>query len=149
MFRVLGVTDGHTITIDRAGVPTKITLAGIEVTDEARARDLLTWSLASSWVLIEKTDDAALVYRSPDALFMNRELVVRGYARATNPALDPHTQLAVTYLGIIDPAGPQARTEAKPPNAVPARKTGSGTSRRSTSPRSPRKKASRDRPSGG
>jgi|GEM_PF-571074 len=130
MVRVAGIENGRTITIDREGTRVSVRLAGIAITDELRARELLQWTIGKSWVMLEAAGEEFLVYRSPDALFLNRELVLRGYARATMPGIEPETQLAVTYLGIVNPA---ARS-----TAVPAPKTDSGTTRRSRATPSPR-----------
>ena len=120
MVRVVDVVDGRTLVIERNGNRETVQLAGIAVTDEVRAADLLRWNVVSTWVMLEPhASGAYLAYRSPDALFVNRELVTRGYARATTFGIEAPRNLVVTYLGTIDP---------------PA--TSSAPSRRSTSPRS-------------
>lgn len=109
MVRVVAIENGRTITIDRAGRPERIKLAGVVITDELAARELLRWTVAARWVMLEKREGGGyVVWRSPDALFINRELVVRGYARATMPGIAPETSLAVTFLGVINPSEPQA-----------------------------------------
>ena len=132
MVRVVGIENGRTITIERGGTRVSARLAGVTITDELRARELLRWTIGTSWVMLEASGDEFLAYRSPDALFINRELVLRGFARATLPGIEPENTLAVTYLGEVNPAGPQARATAAP---VP--RTGSGTRRppRATPPR--------------
>jgi hypothetical protein len=67
-------------------------------------------------------DGEYFVYRSPDALFVNRELVLRGFARATLPEVEPAQHVIVTYLGTMKGVGVRAPA---------ARETGSG----STPPR--------------
>lgn len=125
MVRVIGIHDARTIVVERNGSREAIRLAGIVVVDETRAADLLRWSVVSTWVLLEPhAGGGHLVFRSPDALFVNRELVLRGYARATDHGIEPERNLSVTYLGEVDPPMP-------PPTAT-GRQTGSGTSRRST-----------------
>ena len=127
MLRVVDVTDGRTIVVEREGRRETVALGGVTLVDATRARDLLYWMLRGSWVMLESAPDGGqLVYRSPDALFMNRELVLRGYARATLREVSTDAQLIVTYIGEIDPpAAPHARVSAS------GSRTGSGTDRRS------------------
>lgn len=143
MVRVIEVQDGRTLVIARNGAREVIRLAGIAVTDELHARQLLRWTAGTSWVLIEKhASGDHLVWRSPDALLLNRELVVRGYARATLHGIEPEPNVIVTYLGQVNPAGPAP---------TPGRRIGSDTSRRSTAtpsrktrpPRSPKARTGR------
>lgn len=104
MVRVVEVVDGHTLIVERNGIRETVALAGIDVTDEVRAVDLLRWNVVSTWVMLEPHPSGAyLAYRSPDALFVNRELVTRGYARATTFGIEAPRNLVVTYLGTIDP----------------------------------------------
>jgi hypothetical protein len=137
MVRVVDVQDGHTIVIERNGSREAVRLAGIAVTDELRAAELLRWSVVSTWVMLEPhASGGHLAYRSPDALFVNRELVLRGYARATEHGIEPERNLVVTYLGIIDPpAAPLTVQAGSPPDAPkprPARprRSRTGTRRR-------------------
>lgn len=135
MVRVVDVQDGRTIVIERDGSRETVRLAGVAVVDETRATELLRWSVVSSWVMLEQHPSGGhLAFRSPDALFINRELVLRGYARATAHGIAPERNLMVTYLGVIDP--PAARVTATRP------RTGSDTSRRPTTTRRPRTRAS-------
>ncbi len=145
MVRVVSIDDARSITIEHDGVREHIQLAGIEVTDARHAEELLRWTLAKSWVMVEKQPNGGhLVWRSPDALFVNRELVLRGYARATAFGIEPQPIVIVTYLGEVDP----------PLNAPMARESRSGTDRRSPAPpsrktrRSPRSASSKDRSAG-
>lgn len=138
MLRVAGIENGRTIVVEQHGRRTAVTLAGVAITDEAGAKALLEWTLASSWVLIEGRGAGALVYRSPDALFVNRELVVRGFARATLPGIEPPPNVSVTYLGTIDPPlrTPAVRTS-------PGRGSGSGAPRRPPAAPSRKRRTSR------
>jgi len=130
MTRVETIKDGHTIVVTGG---TELRLGGIEITNERAARDLLRWTLQSSWVMVERDPDGtARVYRSPDAMFINRELVLRGYARATKPGIEPE-RIQATYLGEVY-SGPRTVTETK----AAASKSRSGTSSRSPAPRAPR-----------
>jgi len=145
MVRVVSIDDARSIIIEHDGIREQIRLAGVDITDEKHAQDLLRWTLSSSWVMVEKQPDGGhFVWRSPDALFINRELVLRGYARATAFGIEPQPTVIVTYLGEIDP----------PLIAPKARGSYSGTDRRSTAPpsrrtrRSPRSASSKDRSAG-
>jgi hypothetical protein len=131
MVRVVAVEDGRTVTVERHGTRERIQLAGVTVLDEHRAEELLRWTIGSSWVLLEKhAGGGHLMWRSPDALFINRELVVRGYARATVFGIESPPTLNVTYLGEVDPPGKDV--SATPPG------TGKRTYRRSPAPPSPK-----------
>lgn len=128
MVRVVDVQDGRTLVIERNGARETVRLAGLAIVDEARATDLLRWSVVSFWVMLEPhAGGGQLAYRSPDALFINRELVQRGYARATAQGIEPERNLVVTYLGTINP----------PLNPI-ASQTRTDTNRRSPATRAPR-----------
>lgn len=131
MVRVTSVQDGRTIVVERNGRQEALQLAGIAVLDDLQAAELLRWSLADAWVLIEPhADGGVLVWRSPDALFANRELVLRGYARATRRGIEPERKLMVTYLGKLNPPLLPIGT---------ATSTGRGTSSPRTSAKAPSK----------
>jgi hypothetical protein len=139
MVRVIEVLDGRTIVVDRGGSRTNVTLAGIAITDPTGARTLLEWALARTWVMLEEQKGGgAFVYRSPDALFLNQELVLRGFARATMTGVEPVSHVPITYLGQLNLSGTQPMVEA-PATAKP--RSGSGTRRRSPAkpPRSARR----------
>jgi hypothetical protein len=102
MVRVVGIEDARTLVVERNGNRERVTLAGVAIVDEAQAKTMLEWTLASSWISVEKTENGVLAYRSPDALFVNRELVTRGFARATLPGIEPTSHVAVTYLGTLN-----------------------------------------------
>lgn len=129
MVRVVGVVDGKTIEVESGGTRQRLTLAGISLTDPLRAHELLRWTVGMFWVMVEPAPggNGVLVYRSPDALFVNRELVLRGFAKATLAGIEPDHRLAVTYLGELD------QPDARPGRGATAdrRRTGSDTSRRS------------------
>jgi len=135
MVRVTGIEDAHTIVVEDAGIRQRVTLGGVVITDAGAAKTLLEWTLVSRWVMLEQRGSAYFVYRSPDALFVNRELVARGYARASMQEVEPETHLIVTYLGVIDPPAVRRPSEKKvPPKAAvrpaPARGSGSAPTRR-------------------
>jgi hypothetical protein len=133
MVRVVDVQDAHTLVVEHDGIRETVRLAGIVVMDEARATDLLRWNVVSTWVMLERRPcGGVLAFRSPDALFVNRELVLRGYARATEHGIEPERNLVVTYLGTIDPPAKASVTSSRPSQ------TNSGTRRRSSAARSPK-----------
>ena len=139
MVKVVEILDGRTIAIQRNGVRETVSLAGVEIIDDARARELLRWTATDAWVLLEPGGNGAfLVYRSPDALFLNRELVLRGFARATLPGTAPELRAPSRYLGEIQPMDtpkPKSKVSAKAP-----RQKGSG-----SGPRSPKSRTRRAR----
>jgi hypothetical protein len=137
MLRVVSVEDGQTIVVERNGAEIAVRLAGIVIDDAVGARSLLEWSLADAWVLLEEQPGGAqLVWRTPDGMFINRELVLRGYAHATLPAVQPPAPVVGTYLGVVDPAGTQ-RLRA------PGRGTRSGKSPRPKAPPKPKRRSRR------
>lgn len=116
MVRVVDVVDGRTIVIERNGARETVQLAGVEVLDEVRATDLLRWNVMSTWVMLEQHSSGGfLAYRSPDALFVNRELVSRGFARATTFGIEAPSNIVVTYLGTINPPATTRRAPKAPP----------------------------------
>ncbi|HYC60332.1 MAG TPA: hypothetical protein VEK79_12285 [Thermoanaerobaculia bacterium] len=125
LVRVMDVVDGRTLVIERRGAAETVQLAGIALTDDNGARTMMKWTLVSTWVMLEvQPDGGYFVYRSPDALFVNRELVQRGFARATLPTIEPAQHVIVTYLGTMN-------VSTNAPNTRAARGNGSG----STPPR--------------
>ena len=114
MVRVVRIADASTIVVERDGVQSPVPLAGIEITDHDHAIAFLTWTIGSSWVMI----DNGQVYRSPDALLINAELVKKGYARFTSPVA-PGDHTRIVYLGELD-LGP--RPAARAPASTPTRR---------------------------
>ena len=143
MVKVVEIVNGQTIAIARNGVRETVILAGVEVIDDARARELLRWTAGDAWVMLEHTGKGEyLVYRSPDALFLNRELVLRGFAHATLPATAPELRAPSRYLGQIQPALSE-RSESNGPKAKP--KVNAKTPRQKSSGSGPRSPKSRTR----
>ena len=137
MVRVVEVRDARTLIIERDGAREPIRLAGVEIVDASQAAESLRWTVGTSWVLAEKQSNGEyFVYRSPDALFINRELVVRGFARATLPGIEPEVQLRVTYLGQWNPAESRVSTSTSP-------RSDKRTSPRSSDSRAPKTRSSR------
>lgn len=115
LVRVQSIRDGRTIVIEGGAV---VRLSGVEITNDVAAQDLLRWTIGTSWILVERNaDGTARVYRSPDALFVNRELVLRGYARATEPGIEPEERIQVTYLGVANPGPRVSEPAVRPPAA--------------------------------
>ena len=140
MLQVVAIEDGRTITVARDASRQTIRLAGIATTDELHARELLEWTILGVWVLVEPSPAGGhLVWRSPDALFINRELVERGYARATAVGIAPEPRLMVTYLGQLQPfdRARESRTVTRDRRSG----NGSDTRRRSPGARGPRGRA--------
>lgn len=141
MARFAGVVDGRTIAVERNGVREEVRLAGIIISSEVHARSLLQWTLADAWVMLEKRGDGFLIYRSPDALFINRELVLRGFAQATLAEINPQPRPLVTYLGVVQPFDPPATAKDDDEGTTSRSRTRSGMRRRSSA--SPSRRASR------
>jgi hypothetical protein len=110
MARFSKVIDSRTIVVERIGGTEVVHLANVDVPagDEQSARDYLAEKLTGSYVYIENGN----VYRSPDALFINRELAYGAYASSS---------LKMRVLGEINPGpGPQkSATPARAPMQVP------------------------------
>lgn len=147
MMRVVSIDDHRTVTVEHDGQRQRIQLAGVEIVDPRNAAQLLRWTIGNSWVMAEAHASGGwLLYRSPDALFVNRELVIRGYARATAFGIEPESNLKVTYLGqveapLIAPAG-GTRSDTRPRSTAspsPAPRRSPSAPRASAAPRSSRK----------
>jgi len=107
MARFVRVTDSRTIVVAHVGGPEEVVhLANVDIpaADEGAARAFIQQNLAGTFVYVE----AGNVYRSPDALFINRELAYRAYAAPG---------LKMFYLGEVNP-GPRAQTA---PRTTPAK----------------------------
>jgi len=102
MSRVVGVQDSRTILVEFAGRRSVVVLNGVAVVaaDEASAADFLRRLLAGAWVLVEGGE----VYRSPDALYINGEMIRHAWRTASN----------MRYLGESDP-GPRTSAAAAAP----------------------------------
>lgn len=135
MVRVVAIEDGRTLAVERNGERERVRLAGISIIDEPRARDLLRWTALDAWVMLEAAAGGEfLVYRSPDALLINRELVLRGFARATIAEVDGPPQAPSRYLGVIDPPAASTQTRQRAAPKASRSRTDSGMSRRSKAP---------------
>ncbi|HSP16445.1 MAG TPA: hypothetical protein VLV78_16995 [Thermoanaerobaculia bacterium] len=113
MARVVRIAGPSTIVVIRDNVQSEVALTGIEITDPQNATGFLSWTLDSAWVAIEDGQ----VYRSPDAMLINAELVKKGYARPTGAAI-PAVHTNAVYLGELDLG---AREKARAPAKAPVR----------------------------
>ena|GEM_PF-1863727 len=106
MVRVARVVDSRTIVLDGGAT---VTLRGVDIppADEAMAAGYLRSILGNNWVLVENGGD---VYRSPDALYVNGQLITHAYRGSAR----------MTYLGESMPAARAARPIA-PARVAPAR----------------------------
>jgi hypothetical protein len=110
MARFSKVIDSRTIVVERIGGTEVVHLANVAIpaADEEAARDYLWEKLTGSYVYVENGN----VYRSPDALFINRELAYRAY-------LSSSTKMRV--FGEINP-GPRPQkspARVRPPMQIP------------------------------
>lgn len=124
MVRFVSVTDSRTIVVEHAGgSPEVVHLANVNVPpeDELAARQYIAEKLTGTFVYVEN----GTVYRSPDALFINRELAYGAYAAPS---------VKMRFLGFVNP-GPraQAAPRAAPvpaPTQMPRRTSSQRTNRR-------------------
>lgn len=168
MVRVIRVVDGATLVVDDAGSQRTLRLAGVEIPPgysphstsyQQLASDALTRAVSGRWVLVEEdAAGGAYLYRSPDAWFVNREMIRGGFELLARTPCSRSAELLdaerfaraqgsgywspsgagealstsghMTYLGISDPA-PSKRPSANA--AVPR----TGAAKASRSPRSP------------
>ena len=82
MSRVVAVIDSRTIVVEADGARSTVALKGVAVAaeEETAAADFLRRLVSGSWVLVEQGD----VYRSPDALYVNAEMIRRAWRTAAN-----------------------------------------------------------------
>ena len=109
MSRFSKVIDSRTIVVERIDATEVIHLTNVDVPpqDEQAARDYIEEKLAGSYVYVE----SGRVYRSPDALFINRELSYGAYAAPS---------LKMRVFGQSYP-GPRPQTQKAPPVRAPMR----------------------------
>jgi len=82
MVRVIDVKDARTLIVDQRGVRTEIRLGDVIIPpgEEAAAVEFLRTKVVEHYVMVENgLHGDAYVYRSPDALFINGELLRRAY----------------------------------------------------------------------
>jgi hypothetical protein len=147
MARLIEITDARTLIVERDGKRETIVLAGVQITHQPHALAYLQWALpAGTWVMLEPVPGGAHVYRSPDATFLNRELVLRGFASPTSATVTPPSSTTATYLGVVHPmhrgsGSGETRTGPKKSSgrgtAKGRAKSNSGTSRRPPASPSP------------
>jgi hypothetical protein len=110
MARFSKVIDSRTIVVERISGTEVVHLANVSIPaeDEQAARDYLAEKLTGSYLYIENGN----VYRSPDALFINRELAYGAYASSS---------VTMRVFGEVNP-GPRPQKSAapvRPPMQVP------------------------------
>jgi hypothetical protein len=114
MSRFSKVIDSRTIVVERIDATEVVHLTNVEVPaeDEQAAREYLQEKLTGAYVYVENGN----VYRSPDALFINRELSYGAYGAPS---------LKMRVLGEINPGPkPQAKAAAvREPMQVPRPRT--------------------------
>ncbi len=105
MSRFSKVIDSHTIVVERIDATEVVHLTNVDVpaVDEKAAREYLEEKLTGAYVYVENGN----VYRSPDALFINRELAYGAYGAPS---------LKMRVLGEINP-GPRPQAKAEPVRA--------------------------------
>ena len=82
MVRVIDVKDARTLIVDRAGVAAEVRLGDVVIPagEETAAIAFLRTKVVERYVMLESNARGeAYVYRSPDALFINGELLRRAY----------------------------------------------------------------------
>ncbi len=111
MARFVKAIDSHTIVVERVDATEVVHLTNVDIPaqDEQAAREYIQTMLEGTYVYVEN----GKVYRSPDALFINRELAFGAYAAPT---------LKRRVLGEINP-GPRPITKAREPMQVPKPRT--------------------------
>jgi hypothetical protein len=112
MSRVVAVTDSRSIVVETDGARSTVVLKGVVVAaeEETAAAGFLRRLVSGSWVLVEQGD----VYRSPDALHINAEMIRRAWCTPAN----------MKYLGEWNPpprvAAPATRPRRRSPRAKPS-----------------------------
>ena len=127
MVRVIDVKDARTLIVDRAGVAGEVRLGDVIIPpgEETTAVEFLRAALVQHYVMVESNARGeAYVYRSPDALFINGELLRRAY-------LIQRTRMVI--VGESSP-GPERSTRSTAPReenrVLPPPKPRSGRRRR-------------------
>ena len=95
------------VALTKPRIVSLLVLTGVAVVaaDEASAADFLRRMLAGAWVLVEDGE----VYRSPDALYINGEMIRHAWRTAPN----------MRYLGQFDPGPRTSAATAVPRKAKP------------------------------
>jgi hypothetical protein len=113
MARFSKVIDSRTIVVERIDGSEVVHLTNVDVPaeDEEAARDYIEEKLTGSYVLVEN----GKVYRSPDALFINRELSYGAYGA---PSLKMRVFGELAPSAHAQPA-PRATPAVREPMQVP------------------------------
>ena len=100
MVRAAAVIDSRTIVIEGGAT---VTLRGVEVPagEEMAARLYLARLVAGNWIYV----DAGDVYRSPDALFVNGEMIRRAWRSSTQMRYLGELNLGPRVGRVLNPSG--------------------------------------------
>lgn len=112
MLRVIGVKDAKTLIVDRAGVAAEVKLGDVVIPpgEETAAIEFLRSRVVEHYIMVESNARGeAYVYRSPDALFINGELLRRAYLNRGT---------AMVIVGESFP-GPERTTRGAPATRAP------------------------------
>jgi hypothetical protein len=110
MVRVVDVKDARTLIVNQGGVRTEVRLGDVIIPpgEDAAAIEFLRAKVVDHYVMLENgAHGDVYVYRSPDALFINGELLRRAY-------LTQGTKM--TIVGESSP-GPERSTRKAPAQA--------------------------------
>ncbi|HEY2322574.1 MAG TPA: hypothetical protein VGJ82_06870 [Thermoanaerobaculia bacterium] len=106
MVRVIDVKDARTLIVDRAGVTGEVRLGDVIIPpgEETAAIEFLRRKVVQHFVMVESNARGeAYVYRAPDALFINGELLRRAYLSRG------------TEMIIVGESAPHPERAAQPP----------------------------------
>jgi hypothetical protein len=136
--RIRTIVDARTLQVESGGKLQEVHLYGVSIVDEAGALAWLHGSVERASVFVDwrGAPGEALVYRSPDALFVNAELVRAGFANATAQDIVPRPRVAMTYIGELIDLGATKGTTKRGDAAQPATRASksTSTSKRGTGP---------------
>ena len=139
--RVVRVDEPNAIIVLRDGFETRFRLAGIDRPDgidgQRRCADFLRQLLLGELIHFESgtdaTGDGVHLFRAPDGLFVNDELIRQGYAPANSDSATPyrslfgaHERAARDARKGIWAAVPETKPGTSPPASAPAPSHGGG-----------------------
>lgn len=147
--RVVSIIDGDTLIVDRGGAHERVRLLGVDTPEVHDPREPVQFYGAEAsaflsnlltgedvYVIAERPGAVdrygralAHIYRAPDGLWVNLELVRQGYAKVYSGEAFQDIDLFLTYQkraretgkGLWDQAGQVERDRTRQPAAAPAR----------------------------
>jgi hypothetical protein len=138
MSRVVAIVDSHTLVVENGSARTTVQLTGVALPPDAEthAIEFLNAEVLNRWVLVETSANGTFVYRSPDALSINRAVAATW--------TDGPSQHIATILGTSAPGG-RVAAPAKPSGPLlPLEKYAPTTPpKRVSQPRAPRRRGAR------